>query len=155
MKVGLTENKDDDSEDTPCDERKKTSFQHLKEGSKFQEGGYDSCNQCDEQVKILTSLKAHEDVVHVGVRYSGDQCNYQLKDKKEMDSTGNLAMKLSDTHVNCVNKKRKKSLIPSSTIQRPMKIKGISVISAIKKSHHNKDFKSMKVQSIHVMSALK
>ena len=32
MKVGLTENKDDDSEDTPCDERKKTSFQHLKEG---------------------------------------------------------------------------------------------------------------------------
>ena len=44
MKVGLTENKDDDSEDTPCDERKKTSFQHLKEGSKFQEGGYDSCN---------------------------------------------------------------------------------------------------------------
>ena len=70
-----------------------------------------------------------------------------------MDSTGNLAMKLSDTHVNCVNKKRKKSLIPSSTIQRPMKIKGISVISAIKKSHHNKDFKSMKVQSIHVMNA--
>ena len=34
MKVGLTENKDDDSGDTPCDERKKTSFQHLKEGSK-------------------------------------------------------------------------------------------------------------------------
>ena len=34
MKVGLTENKDDDSEDTPCDERKKTSFQHLKKGSK-------------------------------------------------------------------------------------------------------------------------
>ena len=77
-----------------------------------------------------------------------------------MDSTGNLAMKLSDTHVNCVNKKRKKSLISSSTIWRPMKIKGIPVISAIKKSHHNQDFKSikrqsMKVQSIHVMSTLK
>ena len=26
--------KDDDSEDTPCDERKKTSFQHSKKGSK-------------------------------------------------------------------------------------------------------------------------
>ena len=41
-----------------------------------------------------------------------------------------------------------------------MKIKGIPVINAIKKSHHNQDFKSikrqsMKVQSIHVMSALK
>ena len=82
------------------------------------------------------------------------------KIKKELDSTGNLAMKLSDTHVNCVNKKRKKSLISSSTIWRPMKIKGIPVISAIKKSHHNQDFKSikrqsMKVQSIHVMSTLK
>ena len=33
MKVGLTENKEDDSEDTPCDERKKASFHHLKEGS--------------------------------------------------------------------------------------------------------------------------
>ena len=32
MKVVLTENKDDNSEDTPCDERK--NFQHLKEGSK-------------------------------------------------------------------------------------------------------------------------
>ena len=34
VKVGLAENKDDDSEDTPCDERKETSFQHLKKGSK-------------------------------------------------------------------------------------------------------------------------
>ena len=34
MKVGLNENKDEDSEDTPCDERKKTSLQHLKKGSK-------------------------------------------------------------------------------------------------------------------------
>ena len=34
VKVGLAENKDDDSEDTPCDERKKTSFQHLKMDSK-------------------------------------------------------------------------------------------------------------------------
>ena len=34
MKVGLTENKDDDSKDTPCNERKNTSFQHLKKGSK-------------------------------------------------------------------------------------------------------------------------
>ena len=77
-----------------------------------------------------------------------------------MDSTGNLAMKLSDTHVNCVNKKRKRSLISSSTILRPMKMKGIPEISAIKKSHHNQDFKSikrqsMKVLSIHVISALK
>ena len=77
-----------------------------------------------------------------------------------MDSTGNLAMKLPDTHVNCVNKKGKKSLISSSTILRPMKIKCIPVISLIKKSRHNQDFKSiqrqpMKVQCIHVMSALK
>ena len=34
MKVGLTEIKDDDSEDTPCDERKNTSFRNLKKGSK-------------------------------------------------------------------------------------------------------------------------
>ena len=34
VKVGFTENKDDESEDTPCDERKKTSFQHFKKGSK-------------------------------------------------------------------------------------------------------------------------
>ena len=32
MKVGLTENKD--SEDTPCDDRKQTSFQLFKKGSK-------------------------------------------------------------------------------------------------------------------------
>ena len=77
-----------------------------------------------------------------------------------MGSTENLAMKMSDTQVNCVIKKQKKGLISSYTIKRPMKIKGIPVISAIKKSHHNQDFKSikrqsMKVQSIHVMSALK
>ena len=30
----IDENKDDDSEDTPCDERKNTSFQDLKKGSK-------------------------------------------------------------------------------------------------------------------------
>ena len=34
MRVGLTDNKDNDSEDTPCNERKNTSFQHLKKGSK-------------------------------------------------------------------------------------------------------------------------
>ena len=36
MKVGLTENKEDDSEETSCNEREKTtSFQHLKKkGSK-------------------------------------------------------------------------------------------------------------------------
>ena len=82
------------------------------------------------------------------------------KIRKELGSTGNLAMKLPDTHVNCVNKKGKKSLILSSTILRPMKIKCIPVISVIKKSRHNQDFKSVqrqstKVQCIHVMSALK
>ena len=41
VKVGLAENKDDDSEDTPCDERENTSFRNLKKG--FQEVGYDSC----------------------------------------------------------------------------------------------------------------
>ena len=34
MRVGLTDNKDNDSEDTPCNERKKTSYQHLKKVSK-------------------------------------------------------------------------------------------------------------------------
>ena len=33
-KVGLTDIKEDDSEDTPCDIRKKTSFKHFKKGSK-------------------------------------------------------------------------------------------------------------------------
>ena len=35
IKVGLTDNKEDDSEETSCDEREKTSFQHFKKnGSK-------------------------------------------------------------------------------------------------------------------------
>ena len=46
MKVDLTENKDDDSEDTPCDERTKASFHHLKEGSLRMEGyGLRICTQ--------------------------------------------------------------------------------------------------------------
>ena len=50
----------------------------------FQEDGYDFCNQCDLQVKKLTSLKVHEDGVHAGVRYSGDQCDNQFKDENRM-----------------------------------------------------------------------
>ena len=42
------------------------------------------------------------------------------KIKTEWSSTGNLSMKLSDTHVKCVIKKRKKSLISCSIIQRPV-----------------------------------
>ena len=34
IKVGLTDIKEDDSEDTPCDIRKKTSFKHFKKGPK-------------------------------------------------------------------------------------------------------------------------
>ena len=35
MKEGLTEIKEDDSEDTPCDKRKETRFKHFKMGSKW------------------------------------------------------------------------------------------------------------------------
>ena len=42
------------------------------------------------------------------------------KIKTEWSSTGNLSMKQSDTHVKCVIKKRKKSLISCSIIQRPV-----------------------------------
>ena len=42
------------------------------------------------------------------------------KIKTEWSSTGNLSMKLSDTHVKCVIKKRKKSLVSCSIIQRPV-----------------------------------
>ena len=57
------------------------------------------------------------------------------KIKTEWSSTGNLSMKLSDTHVKCVIKKRKKSLISCSIIQRhvigkdiPVKIDVITAI---------------------------
>ena len=49
------------------------------------------------------------------------------KIKTEWSSTGNLSMKLSDTHVKCVIKKRKKSLISCSIIQRPVIGKDIPV----------------------------
>ena len=49
------------------------------------------------------------------------------KIKTEWNSTGNLSMKLSDTHVKCVIKKRKKSLISCSIIQRPVIGKDIPV----------------------------
>ena len=48
-------------------------------------------------------------------------------------STGYLSMKLSDTHVNLVIKKQKKSLVSSSPISRLMKGIDISAISAMKK----------------------
>ena len=35
IKVGLTDIKEDDSEDTPWDIRKKTSFKHFKKGPKW------------------------------------------------------------------------------------------------------------------------
>ena len=58
------------------------------------------------------------------------------KIKTEWSSTGNLSMKLSDTHVKCVIKKRKKSLISCSIIQRPVIGKDIPakihVMTAIK-----------------------
>ena len=34
INVGLTDIEEDDSEDTPCDIRKKTSFKHFKKGPK-------------------------------------------------------------------------------------------------------------------------
>ena len=34
INVGLTDIEEDDSEDTPCDRRKKTSFKHFKKGFK-------------------------------------------------------------------------------------------------------------------------
>ena len=40
-------------------------------------GGQDFCNQCDQQVIVQTSLKTHE-VVHEGVKYLADQCDYQF-----------------------------------------------------------------------------
>ena len=45
MKVGLTDTKEGDSEDTHCDKRKEGYFEVHQKG--VQEGGYDSCNQCD------------------------------------------------------------------------------------------------------------
>ena len=49
------------------------------------------------------------------------------KIKTEWGFTGNISMKLSDTHVKCVIKKRKKSLISCSIIQRPVIGKDIPV----------------------------
>ena len=41
------------------------------------EGVQDSCNQCDQQVIVQTSLKTHKEVVHESVKYLGDHCDYQ------------------------------------------------------------------------------
>ena len=40
-------------------------------------GGQWLCNQCDQQGITQTFLKAHKEVVHEGVKYLGDQCDYQ------------------------------------------------------------------------------
>ena len=74
IKVGLTDIKQDDSEDTPCDIRKKTCFRHFKRGSKRVDTI--PVTSVINKSKYLTISKAHEDGVHAGVRYSGDQCNY-------------------------------------------------------------------------------
>ena len=61
------------------------------------EGGQDFCNecdQCDQQVRVQTSLKNHEDVVHEGVKYLGDQCDYQFYEKIDLGSTVNFSMEV-------------------------------------------------------------
>ena len=40
------------------------------------EGGQNSCNQCNQQVITETILKAHKEVVHEGVKFLADQCDY-------------------------------------------------------------------------------
>ena len=41
------------------------------------EGKQDAYYQCDQQVITKTSLKPHKELVHEGVKYLGDQCDYQ------------------------------------------------------------------------------
>ena len=82
MKVGPTEIKEDDSEDTPFDKRRKTSFYHFEKGVKRVDSN--PVTSVIKKSKILTSLKDHKDRVHAGVRYSGDQCEYPFKDKNRM-----------------------------------------------------------------------
>ena len=41
------------------------------------ENGQDFCYQCHLQVVTQTILRSHKEVVHEGVKYFGDQCNYQ------------------------------------------------------------------------------
>ena len=38
----------------------------------------DLCNCCDHKFTALTSLKAHNEVVHEGVKYLCDHCDYQF-----------------------------------------------------------------------------
>jgi hypothetical protein len=38
----------------------------------------DLCNCCDHKFTALTSLKAHDEVVHEGVKYLCDHCDYQF-----------------------------------------------------------------------------
>ena len=47
-------------------------------------GRQDSCNKCNQQDSTLTSFKTHKEVVHEDVKYLGDQCDYQFKDKNRM-----------------------------------------------------------------------
>ena len=46
-------------------------------GNWVHEGVQDSCNQCDQQVIVQTSLKPHEEVIHECVKNIGDQCDDQ------------------------------------------------------------------------------
>ena len=44
----------------------------------------DSCNKWHQQDATLTSFKTHKEKVHEDVKYLGDQCDYQFKDKNRM-----------------------------------------------------------------------
>ena len=47
-------------------------------GEKEKRKKQDLCNCCDHKFTALTSLKAHDEVVHEGVKYLCDHCDYQF-----------------------------------------------------------------------------
>ena len=112
MKVALTKIKYDDSENTPCDKRKRTSLKLFKKG-------YTRLDTILVTSQNTNQLKSSQDGVHAGERHSGIQVISAIVNSKirtEWGSTGNLSMKLPDSRVNSVVKKQKKSIISSSTI---------------------------------------
>ena len=51
------------------------------DGEKKKRKRQDLCNCCDHKFTTLTSLKGHNEVVHEGVKYSCDHCDYHFNSK--------------------------------------------------------------------------
>ena len=106
--IGLTEIEENDSKEMLHDKN---------ENNSLITSPCDMCNQLINKAQhspVLKRIKKYQ-MKMLNILVNGAIINSKIK--TEWNSTGNLSMKLSDTHVKCVIKKRKKSLISCSIIQ--------------------------------------